>query len=282
MKKLMIVAAVATIASGAFAGLCDIGSDASSCEAYDVTVTLKTLGDKILKCKATCTAGSDCIPYYVNATRKFKGILWMCTADCSFEGAQLVLWRTDKGHNYCIGSLVWPDKSVNEYKALDFKNNCLGLVSRYDKKAQKVQMAWSLAGEQECWWDNTAKAVSNVSKKGNDLPDYTLMFAGFGTYDKKNYVVKSVSGGVAGYAGADPTDGKCVYDYGFLVSTCAEFADYCEGDGDMTASPATSDLGIVSGDSSCFAAYGNWKLKYNKKYATGNKSIVAYVPGYAK
>lgn len=283
MKKLMIGAAVAALATGAFAGLCDIQGDDSTCEAYDVTVTLKTLTHKILKCKETCTTGADCVPYYVNGNRKFKGILWMCEADCSFEDAQLVLWRTDKGYNYAIGDVVWPDLTVMEYKCLDFRNQLLGLVNRYDKKAGKVQMAWSIPGLQECWWDSQSKTVRNDEKKtGLDLPDYSLALAGFGSYDTKNLRVKSISGGVAGTVGADPTGSKCVYDYGFLVSTCVEFVDYCEGDGDIDASPDSTAQGILSGDESALAAYGTWKLKYNKKYSTGNQSIVSYVPNYAK
>ncbi|MCQ2389793.1 MAG: hypothetical protein MJ240_00090 [Kiritimatiellae bacterium] len=292
MKKLMIAAAVAAAGIGVFAGdLCTI-DPSSDCQAYDLTIKLKTLAPKTLKCKggSACLGETKtCVSYYKNGKRTLKGIIWNCKSACDFDGAQYVIWRTDKGFQHVIGdyltteTVVEGGKTVEKYKANDFKSAVGDEVYRYEKKANKVSMVWDFAGKEQVYakdengdmgwidyaWRNVSDGAGGFNAETADFSDYDLKLAGLGSFDVKKGVVKNVSGSVAGSVTGDPTIRECDYHWAGLVGICDDFGAVCD---DLTES-AGSEL---------LAAYGTWKLKYSKKIANGTKGVAAYMPAYAK
>ena len=277
MKKLMIASAVAALTAGAFAkDICTIDADASSCQAYEISVKLKTLSPKSMKCKGGSCKGSDeCISYYKNGTRNLKGILWNCQSECDLANAKLVLWRTDKGFKNAIAmndNYFGIDGTT--YTAMPYAD-LNAEAYRYDKKGDKVSMVWLLDAAEEAYWD---KQIDGWNKDVVDPDDdsttaqlstYNLWFAGLGSFDKKKEQIKNVSGNVAGAVTGDPTIQYCAYLYAGLVDLCEDFDAICD---DLSESDGTQNL----------AAYGTWKMKFSKKIAGGTKSIASYVPAFAK
>jgi hypothetical protein len=280
MKKLMIGAAVAALTFGVSAkDLCSIDEEGDSCQAYNLKVTLKTLTPKTVHCKdSECKTGAGCISYYKNGKRTFKGIVWMCKSDCSFNDAKLILWRTDKGHQAVVGEPLTvvdtdSDGKVDSYTAWDFMGDNLAEAWRYEKKANKVSLTWEIPDDtQEQIWDKKNDAWTNEVEDNQgdsaELSKYGLKFAGLGSYDTKNGRVKNVSGNVAGWVTGDPTIETCDFHYAYVADPCDYFNKLCE------------DAVDGQGDEH-LAAYGTWSLKYSKKVSGGTKSIAGYVPNYA-
>jgi hypothetical protein len=279
MKKLMIASAVAALTAGVFAkGLCEVDDEAASCQAYDITIKLKTLAPKSLKCKGgSCKGTSECISYYKNGTRNIKGILWNCQSECDLQNAMLVLWRTDKGFKNSIAindDYFGITDDGKSYQAMNWAD-LYAEAYRYEKKGDKVSMVWLLSGAEEAYWSKKDDAwVKEYADPDDDsvtaqLSTYNLWFAGLGSFDKKKEQIKNVSGNVAGSVTGDPTIQYCAYLYAGLVDLCDDFAAVCD---DLSESDGTQNL----------AAYGTWKMKYSKKIAGGTKSIASYVPAFAK
>lgn len=271
MKKLMIAAAVAAMTAGAFAALCDIDKGGDECQAYEISVKLKTLAPKTIKCSGGKCGVAGCVSYYKNGNRNLKGILWNCVSQCDLADANLVLWRTDKGYKNAIamnGDYFSIDG--NKYKAMSFQD-LDAEAWRYEKKGDKVSMVWTLADAEEAYYKDGAWEHSVENKNGDtaDLSTYSLMFAGLGSFDKKKEQIKNVSGNVAGYVTGDPTIKFCDFEYACLVDLCEDFEAVCDD-----AVPSTGDEHL--------AAYGTWKMKFSKQIAGGNKSIAGYLPSFAK
>ena len=93
MKKLMIAAAAAAMIGGAFAEC----SDFDGCIAYDLTMSIKTLGPKKLVCKAECKSCGEedtIVAYLDNVTQSIKGVIWACdwVCDCEEGGSGEGTW----------------------------------------------------------------------------------------------------------------------------------------------------------------------------------------------
>jgi hypothetical protein len=284
----MIASAVAALTAGVFAkDICTV-DEVDGCQAYDISIKLKTLAPKTLKCKGgdSCKGKTqECVSYYKNGTRNIKGILWNCKSQCDLRDAMLVLWRTDKNFKNAIAvddnyfGIDGKTYSAMPLKDLVAIDDNVGIESawRYEKKGDKVSFWWELDGAEEAYWDKKAdawdKEVHAKDADGNDvdaeLSEYYLTFAGFGSFDKKNERIKNVSGGVAGCVTGDPTIQFCDYTYAGLVELCDDFDAVCD------------DLVEGSG-AELFAAYGTWKMKFSKKIAGGTKSIASYLPAFAK
>lgn len=280
MKKLMIASAVAALTAGVFADLCKIEDEATACQAYELTIKLKTLAPKTVKCKGgnSCkTTVDDCVSYYKTGNRSLKGLLWNCQSECDLQNAKFILWRTDKGFKHVVGeplSMIDTngDGKVDTYQANDWTSS-LGYVWRFDKKGDKVSLVWAISGFQEGFWKSGMLINEFEDKNGTtaNLSTYDLTFAGIGSFDKKKDIIKNVSGNVAGWVSGDPTILMCDYEYAAPVEICAEFDAICD-DLDQT----------LADDKQEYAAYGTWKMKYSKKIAGGTKSVAAYVPSFAK
>ena len=280
MKKLMIVAAVAVMTAGVSAkDICTVDAETSQCQAYEVSVKLKTLAPKTIKCKGgdSCKGQTlDCVSYYKNGSRNLKGIIWNCQSECDLQNAKFVLWRTDKGFKNAIAmgdAYFGLTEDGKAYTAMDY-TDVNAEAYRYEKKANKVTMVWALADAEEAYWSKADDAwVKEVDDKDGNGPAqlsvYNLMFAGLGSFDTKKGIIKNVSGGVAGYVTGDPTIQVCDYLYAGLVDLCEDFDAICD---DLVESDGSQGL----------AAYGTWKMKYSKKIAGGTKSIASYLPAFAK
>ena len=279
MKKLMIASAVAAMTAGVFAkDICTIDDEGSSCQAYEISVKLKTLAPKTLKCKGgSACKGEDkwCVSYYKNGSRNLKGILWNCVSECDLQNAKLVLWRTDKGFKNAIAesdAYFGIDSDAKTYTAMAWAD-VDAEAYRYEKKADKVSLVWQLEDAEEAWWDKSLdgwnKEYEDKDSNSAALSKYNLWFAGLGSFDKKKSQIKNVSGYVAGSVTGDPTILSCDYLYAGLVDLCEDFEAICD---DLVESDGTQNL----------AAYGTWKMKFSKKIAGGTKSIASYVPAFAK
>ena len=269
MKKLMIAAAVAAMGAGAFAGICDNKGDAATCALYDVKFTFKSLDTKraVQKESDKCSGSTTtCCTYLDNATYTFNGIMWDCDAVCDMldpnnanGGTKLVLWYA-KAKAVISEPLKWGNSSgayawEGDIAAFEF-------INRFSKKATKVQAYW----EQ----DFNAQYLTAYAGKYNSFgsnDEVKIRAAGFGTFDNKNMIVKSISGNAVATigdillkeqdCGSDGPEPK-VYDL------CTEFDTVCDG----------TDTDVV-------AASGTWSVKYNKSLSKGSKTLNQIVPAYA-
>lgn len=271
MKKLMIAAAAAAMVGGAFAaGLCDDEpASAAECAVYNVKFTLKTLDAKLVKVKgssAICGDSTDdqnCV-YLDNATRKIDGIIWDCDAGCgtlNTEAMKVALWETKSKMG--IGELLAFDED-DGYTANDLP---FSLINRYGKKAEKVQAIWELGGGTNDM--SSAGLLLNdkaMYEAGEDLGEVSLVAAGFGTFNAKQGIVKSISGNAVGMFTAPLTQKYANCEGPFVADLCTEFSNWCS-DGDA------ADV---------LAASGTWSVKYNASLSKGKKRLGQIVPAYAQ
>ena len=265
MKKLMIAAAAAAMVGGAFASLCDDEPAVAGCAVYNVKFTLKTLDAKLFKTKGTTgdcssTPGLKCV-YLDNATRTIDGIIWDCDASCgtlNINAMKVALWeaksKTGIGERLALVDSGDVDSNNNPIMVYEADDLPFGLIERYGNKAQKVQAAWELTDLDQCSGTNVLGTV-------------TLAAAGFGTFDAKKAIVKSISGNAVGmftapltqkYAGA--TCGEPL-----VADLCTDFDNWC-------------DDGIAM---SALVASGTWSVKYNASLSKGKKRLGQIVPTYA-
>ena len=244
MKKLMIAAMAASMVGGAYAAFCDddpIVVIPDECRVYDVKLKVKTLAPKavIVKTAYECDDPTvECVSYYKNATRTFDGLLWLCVANCEdmADGYNIVMWEKAQKMPV-LGLYDAASKGSTETMAFD-------LLNRFEKKANKVQAAAVLPLE-----------IGDVA------------IAGFGTFDTKNNMFKSVSGNAAGVIEALTIDtAGCEDCSNYVVELCEDFVDY-----------------TVSGtEETDAAASGTWSMKYNKSLSTGKKRASQVIPAYAQ
>ena len=247
MKKLMILAAVAAVSVGAYANLCSGTTGAASeCALYNVKFTMKTLLGKDVSSKDVCNGTSTTVAYLDNGTRTFEGILWDCEVGCSFfdNNPNFVMW--EKKYSIGVTTKLTYTASNTTYSA---DSAAFDFVDRYSKKATKVEAYWPAI---DLSWDN-----------GNGFTGTGAFYAaGFGTYDAKTQLVKSISGNAVGYL--TPTSGKCGDP--MLCDLCTEFDNWAD---DGTAATKV-------------AASGTWSVKYNASLSKGSKTLAQIVPSYAR
>ena len=260
MKKLMVAAAVAAMTAGAFANAC--GEDATVCRAWDVSMSLKSLGPK----KTTCTvpAGSPCeddtkgkVYYLDNVTRKIKGYLWICEYECG------------KDFNVCL----WDSKNKKAIIPVSYESVSFNEVYVYGKKANKVAGTLDFAGadlEGNDTIEVTASGVNGKMVRGSEDTDcYVKSLSGYAA-GKLAYLKPAAvtAGGSNGTLCEDPEDPEICEEYFAkilpLCDACC-FEGWCEADDADDMLPAV----------------GTWKMKYNKKVSKGNKAIAQLVPAYA-
>ena len=178
MKKLMIAAAFAAMVGGASANVCDNNpAPGSDCWVYDVKVTMKTLGPKLIKSSSKDCYGAagdpSYVEYLVNTTRKFQGIAWACEGACEMptqEGLNFVMWEPARKVNVTeplkwveikVGDVLVPAQEQKDENGIvtntipavvateaDVKKGweadtlSFEIADRYDKKADKVEAYW--------------------------------------------------------------------------------------------------------------------------------------------
>ena len=235
MKKLILLAGVFAI-GGAFATCQYIPKTPSNSKDSAWAYKWKFTGKTTKAVKSNCTGQPITRS---SASLKIQGWTLYCEPSCEdFEDttkAQEVFWQTKPYKTGLVAEVTFEVANIIGKKG---KN--------YEAAGQAVFM------------DNTgAKQL------------YSLTFAGFGKFDRKEQGtsrVKSVSGNFAGVAAAPSTDEKSDCKVGALskVWTCCE----CP---------------ILDADS---VAYGKWSVKYNKsiskKYANGKLQDKHILPKWAR
>lgn len=273
MKKLMI-AATLLASTVAMADLCDevLGPAGNGCALYDVQFKFKTLAGKDARCttaqlaavsqqawaQAWLAANNQQAPlvgiaYLDNATRTFNGILWQCAYSC-FEGVapgaapgaqnagaiNYVLWDK-KAARLVSPAAVYTAPANNQPAnwvgggAAANEQNKFDILGRYGKNATKVAAYW--------------KPTMNDAFAGEEI-----VAAGFGTWNTKLSVIKTVSGNavaklvpvVVTSAGDTCNDGSAMPSV--LAYMCNDFKGWCCG----TCAAAT-----------LAPASGTWSIKYN-------------------
>ena len=292
MKKLMIAAAAAAMIGGAFADCSDPATD--YCLVYDLKVTLKTLGPKAMKCKATC--GDGTVYYLDTVTRTLKGYAWSCDYDCECDKSgsttlQMALWEPK-------ASLGWWMYDATA-KAADVTWDALETI-RYAKTGNKAAVYFTMK-------DKEGTDNSNNCPNSTYVVKSTLTFAAVGgsiAYDKnyKDCIIKSLSGNVVGgvtpdlrcskssstkKSGSWCEDGQtttvCCADYTALYTClCNCDVDWCDSTDQYLYNVTTLDLsahGLTAGQ---VPAVGTWSLKYNASYSKGKKNLTSVLPKYAQ
>jgi hypothetical protein len=264
MKKLMIGAAVAAITVGAFAGACD--ETQTQCRAWDVKMSLKSLGPKKTKCTIAAESvcddpTTDTVYYMDNVTRKLTGYLWICDYVCDDElEFNVVLWDAKNKKAVIAAPMA----------GADYQTVSASEVYAYGKKANKVAGNIAFEGVDESGVDGIAVNATGVSGKiaKDDSTDcYIKSLSGYaaGTiaYIKPGSIVYSESGGLCG----EPVIEVCDEYLAKLIPFCSAccFEGWCDADDAPDMVPAA----------------GTWSMKYNKKVSKGGKTIQSLVPNYA-
>ena len=252
MKKLMIAAATAAMIGGAFAGGLCSDEVSSGCAVYNVKFKLKTLDAKLANVKGGDCGEDDKCVYLENATRTIDGIIWDCDATCATlndDMMNVALWEVKSKMG--VGDLLWFDTTNKVFAANDLP---FDLINRYSKKANKVQARWEL------------KDLDLTNKAGVGAGSVTINAAGFGSFDAKKEIVKSLSGNAVGYFTQALTTKYAECGEPMVADLCTEFTDWCT-DGE----PAEK-----------LAASGTWSVKYNASLSKGTKSLRSIVPSYAQ
>ena len=271
----MIAAAAAAMVSGAFASLCNDDTTPAGCAVYDVTFTFKSLDAKLLKTgkKTACDDTTTCCTYFENATYKFNGIIWACEADCNmFEAGT----ATPNFTLWCAKAKMPLVEEILHYDGTNFVAGTMSfdILDRYSKSANKVQAFWTPFQIVTSW---------DVSAGANDKGSWTantsgaIYAAGFGTFDTKKQLLKSISGNAVAAFGVDDftmgdiltffTVNKCDNPNPGYVDLCEDVDNWCDYSGTPVAAVAAS---------------GTWTLKYNSKYSANGTSLRKIVPSYAQ
>ena len=270
MKKLMIAAATAAMVGGAFASPCvDPDEPVAQCRAWDLKMTLKSLGPKkascVTKAENPCEDDVKGMVYFMdNVTRKLTGYLWICDYTCGSD-ANIVLWD-----------------AKNKVAPIAFTEEAISLENlvAYGKKATKVAGMIEFAGDdsgagvyaREQALEVVAAGVNGKMVRGVDDEDcYVKSLSGnacglitFIPPAAKVYV-NSTKGGLC----VDPEEEIEICDeYGVKLLPFCEaccFEGWCDVDDWTEMVPAV----------------GTWSMKYNKKVSKGDKTIRQLAPAYA-
>lgn len=268
MKKLMIGAAVAALATGAFADACS--ETAEACRAWDVKMSLKSLGPKKTKC--TIKASSACeddtkqqVYYMDNVTRKLKGYLWICEYKCEDDLTfNVVLWDTKNK----LAVIACPPAGSTDYQQVSASE-----LFVYGKKATKVAGNIAFEGNdaasEEAIAVNAAGVTGKMKRGKADDDCYISSLSGYAAgsiaYVKPGNKVVATAATLCG----EPEVEVCEEYVAKLLPFCAAccFDGWCDED--------------VEDAPDMVPAAGTWSMKYNKKVSKGNKAMWSLVPSYA-
>jgi len=219
MKKLMMIAAAMTIASGAFGQCGDPEEPDYNCAlVYKVKMSLKTTVAKSATTSYDC-ADDELICYREKGKVNLMGYAYSCACSClDFMDASVLLW----------------DKKTKEYYIDDESIGWL-FVNIIGKKAKKVEGAFEIDG-------------AYVS----------LLGAGQGTFDDKNMIVKKISGNVAGYGFGPLCTGVDCADYYSGAFICDDYMSDEWSDQVPTAYFGTFSFSYSKNDSKKQASDGNY------------------------
>ena len=272
MKKLMITLAAAGLVGSVWAGC----GDSDDCLVYDLKVTLKTLGPKAQKCKATC---ADATVYYLDTvTRALKGYAWSCDYDCDCNDGtktalKLALWEPK-------AELGWWLYDTNAKTADQNIADLTANTIRFAKKGSKAAVWFDVVDAAGTDWN--AQCQNSRYKV-----ESTLRFVGFGTAAKnKNLnscIVKSVSGNVIGDVTPDVRCAKtkktpgnwcdddvteCCNDYDIRwACLCNCDVDWCDA---VDHLKIMDDADLPNGR---VPAYGTWSMKYNASLSSSKSKV---------
>lgn len=275
MKKLMIVAAAAAMVGAASADLCDeVVGGADGCALYNVKFTFKTLAAKDAKCTAAqlgaeaCTAldadiATKGLAYLDNTTRKFEGVLWQCVAAC-FEGATPNEGAANAG---AINYVLWEKKSEAAISPKAIYNSADNADPRWvgGGEAATEQTKFDILGR----YGNKAQKVTAYWKPTMLNAEEEIIAAGFGTFDTKKLLIKSISGNAVGkLVPVTATTSELCTDVELvtvLAYMCHTFKSWC------CCECVNAALAPAS---------GTWTLKYNAS-ASKNGRLSRLIPTYA-
>ena len=231
--------------------------------------------------RRTVTAASKRVVYWMdNATRKFDGVLWQCTAAC-FEGAIEDCESTNDGR---IDYAIWEKKTSLpiSYPILAFKyytdKDADGAYSADDPIVGTEYV--TLDASQDMWLGRYGKSAQKVAAYWMPelLHNQWIDAAGFGTFDVKNLRIKSVSGNAVAMLApidevlttntcGDKNGEKFFCAIGFM---CTKWADWC-------CDGCYAGVELVP-------ASGTWSIKYNasatKKANADKATLRTFVPDY--
>ena len=255
MKKLCIIAAFAGMCGSVFGSACSEVVE-PQCYLWDVSFTLKTLGPKKAKCGSCSPCGDTSEVYYLDSnTRKLKGYIWSCEYSC--DTWNIVLW--DEKNKVALIPLDLDGENQATVSAED------ALV--YGKKAKKACASFLIA-------DGNGEAIEVmacgmngklVTNKGDAyVKSLTGVACGRIAYVKPGTATTYSGGGLC--AEPEITLGE-VFSAKCLTWCDCCFTSWCD-DGEDAPDMVPCE--------------GTWKMKFNKKLASGKKGNIAnLVPAYA-
>lgn len=233
MKKLMIAAAMAATV-GAFASdNCSDPTTYTCVSVYKVTFSVKTTAPIAKKTKVSCS-DPEVVCYRKKASAKVAGYLYAGTEGA--DGAWSLVTDAEACSDACecveafegLTPIFWDGKTYEEDTG--------------------AALAWDFVDRIGGKTTEKSKVVEAVGTYTSD--NYALRLAGFGSWDKKNALVKSLSGNFAG----TKTKADCETEV-----SCSD--------------PVTTEVGTfmictdAAGQTELTAAYGTWSLKWDKSAA---------------
>ena len=271
MKKLMIVAAVAAMASAAFA---------EAEQVYDYKLTLKSITCKKGKVtrntyldKMGLYSVGDEVYYRTPATITFAGVSWGC--DCSTAlgtSAWLTSHTAADGVTEVWDGLVFWNTKTGDFLGGAYDATIIGMnvLNRIGAKATQLEMSFDILPNASATSIFILSCAGQGTIKDNIVVDPLL-----GLTDCNSYIA-SASGNVAGYLDAnDVATGGISGCWSCGTALGCDVWDYCDCD----TIPANSLLAV---------AYGTWTMKYNaaaskkmQSQAAGGKITNAYT-GFPK
>ena len=262
MKKLIIGAAVATIATGAFAAAC---SEVKDCAAWDVKFNLKTLTPKKTNCgKDACGESLGSVYYLDSTSRKIEGYMWACDYDCE-ESSDYFITLWDKKNKKAVVAYSAADPQTVPVPGDD--------ILVYGKKATKVAGTFVFEGLMDDVGDEafniTAAGINGKFQKGDKC--YIKSLSGYAAGKVKLYLPNAKTAKASkGTLCEDPEEPiECeeavIRAATFCTACCWE--TWCNEE--------------YAYDETLVPAAGTWSMKYNKKVSKGTKSMSQLVPSYA-
>ena len=225
-------------------------------EAYQITLWEKAAQVGIINGVGK-NSGNTTPKYYITVKYTLDGVSYTEQLDGTYDqsevaakakdyiaskpGATLDNISTSPVSGTVSTTVQWVDEDLVSQLNPDTAPAC-----RFGKTAEKVAVQFEVTG--------VGAPNSNVNV---DASKYNFVAAGFGTFDKKSMVAKSVSGSVVGTL---PSLDYCG-EYANIASVCDEFETWCDyaGPGEIT-----------------IPAFGTWTAKYVKKMGTLYSAVPSY------
>ena len=203
MKKLMFSAAVAAVASGAFA--------VYTPEVYEMSMTVKTTACKAGQSKNVCDEDYD--TYRVKATQTIKGLFWGCDCPTIADPVPFTTFSVYGNENECHGYVFWNAKDKTPFGTADFTWEFLQCIN---PKMTEVEGTWDLSLTNEA-----GDEVVNIRGGG-------IGSAKFSTEYMASYISK-MDGNLAGWAIPGSLSYGCAACGGVSYGCAAwEFCTFCD------------------------------------------------------